>query len=38
MVRAVCGDKGTKDDPKAQGELGGILRQMGYAPEEVFKF
>ena len=38
LYKAVCGPKGTKDDPKAQGELGGLLKDMGYAEEAVFKF
>ena len=36
MYKAVCGPKGTKEDPKAQGELGGLLKEMGYT--NVFKF
>ncbi len=35
MMEAVCGDK-AKD--KSQGELKGILKAMGYTPEQVFKF
>jgi len=38
MYKAVCGPKGTKEDPKVQGELGGLLKDMGYAKEGVFKF
>jgi len=38
MYKAICGGKGTKEDPKAQGELGGVLKGMGYAPSSVFKF
>ena len=38
MYKAVCGAKGTKEDPKAQGELGGLLSKMGYTSEHVFKF
>ena len=38
LYKAVCGPKGTKEDPKAQGELGGLLKDMGYAEEAVFKF
>jgi len=38
LYKAVCGPKGTKDDPKAQGELGGLLKDMGYAEDAVFKF
>lgn len=38
LYKAVCGPKGTKDDPKAQGELGGLLKDMGYAEHAVFKF
>eukprot|EP00966_Prymnesium_polylepis_P093460 2163263-Prymnesium_polylepis.1 len=38
MYKAVCGPKGTKEDPKAQGELGGLLKQMGYSTASVFKF
>ena len=38
MVAAVCGHKGTKEDPRAQGELGGLLKNLGYADEQVFKF
>ena len=36
MYKAVCGPKGTPEDPKAQGELGGHLGAMGYP--NVFKF
>ena len=35
MMEAVCGDK-AKD--KSQGELKGILKTLGYTPEQVFKF
>jgi len=38
LYRAVCGPKGTPEDPKAQGELGGLLKDMGYAESCVFKF
>lgn len=38
LYKAVCGPKGTPDDPKAQGELGGLLKDMGYADTAVFKF
>ena len=38
LYKAVCGAKGTPDDPKAQGELGGLLKDMGYAEAAVFKF
>ena len=38
LYKAVCGPKGTKEDPKAQGELGGLLKEMGYAESGVFKF
>lgn len=38
MYKAICGAKGTKEDPKAQGELGGLLSKMGYTSEHVFKF
>ena len=37
-AQVVCGAKGTKEDPKAQGELSGMLKELGYAKEEVFKF
>ena len=36
--KAICGPKGTKEDPKAQGELGGLLLSLGYDKEKVFKF
>ena len=36
MYKAICGPKGTKEDPKAQGELSGLLGKMGYP--NVFKF
>ena len=36
--KAICGPKGTKEDPKAQGELGGLLAKLGYSKERVFKF
>ena len=35
MMNAISGDK-AKD--KSQGELTGILKQLGYEPEQVFKF
>jgi cytochrome-b5 reductase len=38
MVKAVCGAKGTKEDRNGQGELSGMLKELGYSPEEVFKF
>jgi cytochrome-b5 reductase len=38
MYKAVCGAKGTKEDPKAQGELGGLLLDMGFSSSNVFKF
>ena len=34
----VIAAEGTKEDPKAQGELGGLLKGMGYTSENVFKF
>jgi len=34
----MCGPKGTAEDPKAQGELSGMLKQLGYDTDEVFKF
>ena len=38
MYKAICGPKGTPEDPKAQGELGGLLKKMGYETPRVFKF
>lgn len=38
MYKAICGPKGTPEDPKAQGELGGLLNDMGYTSAGVFKF
>ena len=38
MYKAICGPKGTKEDPKAQGELGGLLAKLGYDKANVFKF
>ena len=38
MYKAICGPKGTPEDPKAQGEVGGILSAMGYTSKGVFKF
>ena len=38
MYAAISGKKGTAENPKAQGELGGILKGMGYSSENVFKF
>jgi len=38
MYKAVCGAKGTKEDPKAQGELDGLLKGLGYTSANVFKF
>eukprot|EP00308_Calcidiscus_leptoporus_P001948 CAMPEP_0119376056 /NCGR_PEP_ID=MMETSP1334-20130426/38515_1 /TAXON_ID=127549 /ORGANISM="Calcidiscus leptoporus, Strain RCC1130" /LENGTH=303 /DNA_ID=CAMNT_0007394523 /DNA_START=16 /DNA_END=927 /DNA_ORIENTATION=+ len=38
MYKAICGAKGVKGDPKAQGDLGGLLKEMGYNAAQVFKF
>ena len=38
MYKAICGPKGTPEDPKAQGELGGLLKKMGFLEGQVFKF
>lgn len=38
MYKAICGPKGTPEDPKAQGEVGGILSDLGYTSRSVFKF
>jgi cytochrome-b5 reductase len=38
MYKAICGAKGTKDEPYAQGELSGVLKQLGYSEAQVFKF
>ena len=38
MYKAVCGPKGTPEDPKAQGELGGLLKEIGFTKDKVFKF
>ena len=35
MMEAVCGKKGPKN---TQGELGGMLKEMGYSAEDVHKF
>ena len=35
MMNAISGDK-AKD--KSQGELSGILKQLGYSADQVFKF
>jgi len=35
MMKAVCGPKGDKG---AQGELGGLLKNMAYTSDNVFKF
>jgi cytochrome-b5 reductase len=35
MMKAVSGDK-AKD--KSQGELTGLLKQLGYTEQQVFKF
>ena len=35
MMKAVSG---TKKSPADQGELGGILKELGYAKEQVYKF
>ena len=35
MMDAVCGPKGEKG---AQGPLGGMLKEMGYSEEDVYKF
>eukprot|EP01060_Flectonema_neradi_P000243 TRINITY_DN10175_c0_g3_i1.p1 TRINITY_DN10175_c0_g3~~TRINITY_DN10175_c0_g3_i1.p1 ORF type:complete len:343 (+),score=43.12 TRINITY_DN10175_c0_g3_i1:75-1031(+) len=35
MMEAVCGPKGEKG---AQGPLGGLLKDMGYSEEDVYKF
>ena len=34
MMKSVCGPK----DKKEQGEVGGVLSEMGYAPSEIYKF
>lgn len=38
MYKAICGPKGTPEDPKAQGELGGLLKSLGFTESNVFKF
>lgn len=35
LMKAVSGDK---KSPKDQGELTGILKELGYSPEQVYKF
>jgi cytochrome-b5 reductase len=35
LMNAVSGDK---KSPKDQGELKGVLKELGYAPEQVYKF
>lgn len=35
MYKAISG---TKNSPSDQGELGGILKELGYKKEDVFKF
>ena len=41
MYKAICGAKATKEtpeDPKKQGELNGLLKELGYDAARVFKF
>jgi cytochrome-b5 reductase len=35
MMNAISGDKAPD---KSQGELSGLLKAMGYTPEQVYKF
>lgn len=35
MVKHLAGELPSK---KGQGELGGLLKEMGYEPSQVFKF
>ena len=38
MMKAICGDKDFSKSPPTQGELTGILKDMGYTSKQVFKF
>jgi len=39
MYKAVCGGKlFEKGKPPAQGEVGGVLKQLGFTEDAVFKF
>jgi cytochrome-b5 reductase len=38
MMKAISGDKDYTKQPPEQGELSGLLKEMGYTKEQVFKF
>jgi cytochrome-b5 reductase len=38
FMEHVCGDKNFKTSPPTQGELSGLLKDMGYSSKMVFKF
>jgi cytochrome-b5 reductase len=38
FMKDVCGDKDFKTSPPSQGELSGMLKEMGYSSKQVFKF
>lgn len=38
LMKAVSGDKDFAKSPPTQGELKGLLKDIGYMPKEVFKF
>eukprot|EP00672_Neobodo_designis_P019913 CAMPEP_0174853542 /NCGR_PEP_ID=MMETSP1114-20130205/28879_1 /TAXON_ID=312471 /ORGANISM="Neobodo designis, Strain CCAP 1951/1" /LENGTH=295 /DNA_ID=CAMNT_0016088197 /DNA_START=134 /DNA_END=1021 /DNA_ORIENTATION=+ len=38
FMEHVCGDKNFATQPPSQGDLKGLLKELGYAPSQVFKF
>lgn len=38
FMQAVCGDKSFKTQPPTQGDLSGLLHEMGYSSKQVYKF
>jgi cytochrome-b5 reductase len=38
FMETISGDKDFKSTPPAQGELQGMLKEMGYLPKHIFKF
>jgi cytochrome-b5 reductase len=38
FMETICGDKNFSTQPPSQGELKGLLKELGYAPSQIFKF
>ena len=38
MMQAVCGDKDYSGSTPQQGELKGMLKELGYTADQVFKY